>query len=371
MFGGAKGGLAIRPADYNEDELERITRRFTQELADRGYISPSRDVPAPDMGTGAREMAWMADEYRSLYPSDIDAIACVTGKPVTQGGIPGRTEATGRGVQYVVREFFEHPEDAAMAGLDGGLEGKRMIVQGFGNVGFNAAKFFVEEDGVRLVGVIEYDGALLSDDGIDPEALAEHRARTGGMKGFPGAQFVEDGASALEADCDILVPAALEGQITAANAARIGAKLIVEAANGPVTLEADRTLIARGRVVLPDILVNAGGVTVSYFEWVKNVSHMRFGRLSRQLEIQRGLRIVDMIETAAGRPVPEELKAPLLRGTDELDLVESGLEGVMRDGYGAIRGRMRETEGIDDLRTAAFAVGLEKVALSYQQMGLA
>ncbi|MCY4064929.1 MAG: Glu/Leu/Phe/Val dehydrogenase, partial [Rhodospirillaceae bacterium] len=370
-FGGAKGGLAIRPADYNEDELERITRRFTQELADRGYISPSRDVPAPDMGTGAREMAWMADEYRSLYPSDIDAIACVTGKPVTQGGIPGRTEATGRGVQYVVREFFRHPDDVAMAGLDGGLEGKRMIVQGFGNVGFNAAKFFVEEDGVRLVGVIEYDGALLSDDGIDPEALAEHRARTGGMKGFPGAQFVEDGASALEADCDILVPAALEGQITAANAARIGAKLIVEAANGPVTLEADRTLIARGRVVLPDILVNAGGVTVSYFEWVKNVSHMRFGRLSRQLEIQRGLRIVDMIETAAGRPVPEELKAPLLRGTDELDLVESGLEGVMRDGYGAIRGRMRETEGIDDLRTAAFAVGLEKVALSYQQMGLA
>ena len=258
-FGGAKGGLAIRPADYNEDELERITRRFTQELADRGYISPSRDVPAPDMGTGAREMAWMADEYRKLYPSEIDAIACVTGKPVTQGGIPGRTEATGRGVQYVVREFFEHPEDVAMAGLDGGLAGKRMIVQGFGNVGFNAAKFFVEEDGVRLVGVIEYDGALLSDDGIDPEALAEHRARTGGMKGFPGAHFVEDGASALEAACDILVPAALESQITADNAARIQAKLIVEAANGPVTLEADRALLARGRVVLPDILVNAGG----------------------------------------------------------------------------------------------------------------
>ena len=191
------------------------------------------------------------------------------------------------------------------------------------------------------------------------------------MKGFPGAQFVEDGASALEADCDILVPAALESQITADNAARIRAKLIVEAANGPVTLEADRKLLARGRVVLPDILVNAGGVTVSYFEWVKNVSHMRFGRLSRQLEIQRGLRIVDMIETAAGRPVPEALKAPLLRGTDELDLVESGLEGVMRDGYGAIRERMRDTEAIDDLRTAAFAVGLEKVALSYQQMGLA
>ena len=217
-FGGAKGGLAIRPEDYTEEELERITRRFTKELADRGYISPSRDVPAPDVGTGAREMAWMADEYRSLFPSDIDAIACVTGKPVTQGGIPGRTEATGRGVQYVVREFFRHPDDVAMAGLDGGLEGKRMIVQGFGNVGFNAAKFFVEEEGVRLVGVIEHDGALLSYAGIAPAELTEHRVRTGGLKGFPGARFVEDGASVLEAECDILVPAALEGQITAANA---------------------------------------------------------------------------------------------------------------------------------------------------------
>ena len=370
-FGGAKGGLAIRPEDYTEEELERITRRFTKELADRGYISPSRDVPAPDMGTGAREMAWMADEYRSLYPSDIDAIACVTGKPVTQGGIPGRTEATGRGVQYVVREFFRHPDDVARAGLDGGLEGKRMIVQGFGNVGFNAAKFLTEDEGVRLVGVIEHDGALLSYAGIAPAELAEHRARTGGLKGFPGARFVEDGASVLEADCDILVPAALEGQITAANAPRIEANLIVEAANGPVTLKADRKLLARGKVVLPDLLVNAGGVTVSYFEWVKNVSHMRFGRLSRQLEIQRGLRIVDMIETAAGRPVPDELKAPLLRGTDELDLVESGLEGVMRDGYGALRERMRDTEAIDDLRTAAFAVGLKKVVRSYRQMGLA
>ena len=370
-FGGAKGGLAIRPEDYTEEELERITRRFTKELADRGYISPSRDVPAPDVGTGAREMAWMADEYRSLFPSDIDAIACVTGKPVTQGGIPGRTEATGRGVQFVIREFFRHPEDVARAGLDGALEGKRVIIQGFGNVGFNAAKFLTEDEGVRLVGVIEHDGALLSYAGIAPVELAEHRARTGGLKGFPGARFVKDGASALEAECDILVPAALEGQITAANAPRIGANLIVEAANGPVTLAADRQLLARGRVVLPDILVNAGGVTVSYFEWVKNVSHMRFGRLSRQLEIQRGLRIVDMIETAAGRAVPDELKAPLLRGTDELDLVESGLEGVMSDGYIAIRERMRDTEGIDDLRTAAFAVGLEKVALSYQQMGLA
>ena len=250
-FGGAKGGLAIRPDDYTEEELELITRRFTQELADRGYISPSRDVPAPDIGTGAREMAWMADEYRQLYPSDIDALACVTGKPVTQGGIPGRVEATGRGVQYVLREFFRHPDGAARAGLDGGLEGKRVIVQGLGNVGHHAARCLVEEEGVRLTGVIEHDGALLSDAGLAPEALAEHLARSGGLAGFPGARFVADGASVLEAECDILVPAAIEGQITEANAGRIRAPLVVEAANGPVTLAAERALLARGTVILP------------------------------------------------------------------------------------------------------------------------
>ena len=370
-FGGAKGGLVIRPEDYTEEELELITRRFTQELADRGYISPSRDVPAPDIGTGAREMAWMADEYRQLCPSDINALACVTGKPVTQGGIPGREEATGRGVQYVLREFFRHPDDVARGGLTGGLEGKRVIVQGLGNVGFHAARSLTEEEGVRLVGVIEHDGALLSDTGLAPAALAEHRARTGGLRGFPGARFIADGASVLEADCDILIPAAIESQITEANAPRIRAPLIVEAANGPVTLAAERQLLARGKVILPDLLVNAGGVTVSYFEWVSNVSHMRFGRLSRQLDVHRGRRIVEMIETTSGRTVPDELKAPLLHGTDELDLVQSGLEDTMREAYGAMRETMRGSEAIEDLRTAAFAVGLEKVVRSYRQMGLA
>ena len=370
-FGGAKGGLAIRPEDYTEEELEQITRRFTQELADRGYISPSRDVPAPDIGTGAREMAWMADEYRQLYPSDIDALACVTGKPVTQGGIPGRVEATGRGVQYVLREFFRHPDDVARAGLDGGLDGKRVIVQGLGNVGYHAARYLTEEEGVRLTGVIEHDGAVLSDAGLAPEQIAQHLSRTGGLKGFPGARFVADGGSVLEADCDILIPAAIESQITEANAARIRAPLVVEAANGPVTLAAEQALLARGTVILPDILVNAGGVTVSYFEWVSNVSHMRFGRLSRQLDIQRGRRIIEMIETTSGRPVPEALKAPLLRGVDELDLVQSGLEDTMREAYGAMRETMRGSDAIEDLRTAAFAVALEKVVRSYRQMGLA
>ena len=370
-FGGAKGGLAIRPKDYDEHELELITRRFTQELADHGYIGPSRDVPAPDMGTGEREMAWMADEYRALYPSDIDALACVTGKPPTQGGIPGRTQATGRGVHYVVREFFGHPEDIARCGLEGGLEGKRAVVQGFGDVGSNAARYLVEDEGVRLVGIVERDGAIVSDAGLEPGAVVEHLHRTGGVKDFPGARFVADGRSVLAADCDMLIPAAVENQVTADNAARIRAPLIVEAANGPVTFAAEQTLLRRGKVILPDLLVNAGGVTLSYFEWVSNVSHMRFGRLSRRLDIQRNRHIVELIETTTGKPVPEALKAPLLRGTEELDLVRSGLEDTMRDAYRAIRETLLASEAIDDLRTAAYAVALEKVVRSYQEMGLA
>ena len=370
-FGGAKGGLSIRPEDYTEEELELITRRFTQELADHGYIGPSRDVPAPDMGTSEREMAWMADEYRKLNPSEIDALACVTGKPPTQGGIPYRRQATGRGVHYVVREFFADRHDVARCGLDGGLEGKAVIVQGFGNVGFNAANYLVEDEGVRLVGVIERDGAILSDTGLRPAGVAEHLRRTDGVEGFPGARFVAEGQAALEADCDILVPAAIEDQITSANASRIRAPLIVEAANGPVSFGAAQTLLRSGKAILPDLLVNAGGVTVSYFEWVSNVSHMRFGRLSRQLDLQRNRRIVEMIETATDRPVPDALKVPLLQGADEHDLVRSGLEDTMRDAYRSIREAMLSSDTINDLRTAAFAIALGKVVRSYEEMGLA
>ncbi len=370
-FGGAKGGLAIRPSDYCEEDLERITRRFTEELANHGYMSPSRNVPAPDMGTGEREMAWMADEYRALNPADIDALACVTGKPITQGGIPGRQQATGRGVHYVVREFFQHPDDVSRCGLAGGLEGKRMIVQGFGNVGFHAARYLTEHEGARLVGVVERDGAILSDTGLAADAVAEHLSRSGGVKGFPDARFVADGSSALEASCDILIPAAMESQITNSNASRIRAPLIVEAANGPVTFAAERILLKRGTVILPDLLVNAGGVTVSYFEWVSNVSHMRFGRLSRRLELQRNQHIVKMLEAVTGQAVPHDLKAPLMRGVDELDLVRSGLEDTMRTAYCQVRETLLASDAIEDLRTAAFAVALEKIVRSYQEMGLA
>lgn len=370
-FGGSKGGLAIDPREHSEENLELITRRFAQELAERDFLGPSLNVAAPDMGTGTREMAWMADEYRSLYPTDLNALACVTGKPLTQGGVAGRVEATGRGVQYVLREFFRHPKDVERSGLEGDLEGKRIVVQGLGNVGYHAARFLSQEDGARIVGIIERDGFIYDERGLDVDAVAEHLRNSGGVKAYPGVTFEADGVRGLEVDCDILIPAATQGQITKDNADRIRAPLIVEAANGPVTFEADQELVRRGKFILPDLLVNAGGVTVSYFEWVKNVSHMRFGRLDRRLEEQKGLHIVHAIESLTGKDMPAELAAPIMRGADELDLVRSGLDDTMRTGYAALREVLATRDAVVDLRTAAFVVALEKIAQAYQEMGLA
>ena len=369
-FGGSKGGLSIDPSDYHEDELEVITRRFTQELSRKGFLGPSVNVPAPDMGTGTREMAWIADEYRSLHPDELDAIACVTGKPTTQGGIAGRVEATGRGVQFALREMFRHADDVAAAGLDGGLEGKRLIVQGLGNVGYHAAKFLQEEDGVKVVGIIERDGGIVDDGGLVVEDVWEHVRHTGGVENFPGVRFQKDGQALLEAECDLLFLAALECQITATNAARIAAPLIIEGANGPVTFEADQALLRCGKVILPDVLMNAGGVTVSYLEWVKNVSHIRFGRLDRRLEESRGHQIVRVIEEMTGRSVPADLAAPLVKGAGELDRVRSGLDDTMRTAYQAIREVRLARRNVPDLRTAAFVVGIEKIVRAYDEMGL-
>jgi glutamate dehydrogenase (NAD(P)+) len=369
-FGGSKGGLLIERKEYTEEQLERITRRFAQELAKKDYISPSENVPSPDMGTGPREMAWMADTYRTLHPHDLNAIACVTGKPVTQGGIPGRTEATGRGVQYALQEFFRHPDDVARAHLEGGLEGKRVIVQGLGNVGYHAAKFLSEEDGVKIIGIIEREGALLSEQGLDIEAMTAHRRMHGDLRKFPGVDYVEDGRLVLEAECDILIPAALEGQITAENAPRIRAPLIAEAANGPVTFAADDYLQKQGTIIIPDVYLNAGGVTVSYFEWIKNISHIRFGRLDRRLDEMRGVKIIELIEAMADKPVPEDLRVSLSYGADELDLVRSGLDDTMRQAYNQIRGIFLERDNVPDLRTAAYILAIEKIAASYIEMGV-
>lgn len=369
-FGGSKGGLQIDPSQYDETELERITRRFARELIKKGYISPAENVPAPDLGTGPREMAWIADTYRTYCPGDINAIACVTGKPVTQGGILGRIEATGRGVQYGIREFFRHPEDVALAGLDGGLEGKRIIIQGLGNVGYHAAKFLSEEDGAKIIAVIERDGAVYSEKGINIESLASYMRENHGVRNYPDAEVIENGRTLLEAECDILIPAAVEGQIDEENAPNIRAAVIAEAANGPVTYKADEILRERGKVIIPDVFLNAGGVTVSYFEWIKNLSHIRFGRLQRRLDEMRGATVIQAIEATVGRPVSDHFKSVLTRGADELDVVRSGLDDTMRQGYQAMREVYYSRSDVRDFRTAAYVMGLEKIARSYYEMGL-
>ncbi|MDV4143676.1 MULTISPECIES: Glu/Leu/Phe/Val family dehydrogenase [Shimia] len=374
-FGGSKGGLCIDPRQYDEHELERITRRFAYELAKRDMIHPSQNVPAPDMGTGEREMAWIADQYARMNTTDINAVACVTGKPLNAGGIAGRVEATGRGVQYALREFFRDPRDMKKAGLTGTLEGKRIIVQGLGNVGFHAAKFLSEEDGAIITGIIEHDGALFSEKGLDVEAVRAWIVKHGGVTGFPDALHSEDGASVLESECDILIPAALEGVINLSNAARIKAPLIIEAANGPVTAGADEVLRDKGTVIIPDMYANAGGVTVSYFEWVKNLSHIRFGRMQRRQEEARHQLVVDelqKISEAMGNTytLSDSFKQKYLRGADELELVRSGLDDTMRIAYQSMRDVWHERGDVDDLRTAAYLVAIDKVAASYRAKGL-
>ena len=374
-FGGSKGGLCIDPQMWEEDELEQITRRFAYELIKRDLINPAQNVPAPDMGTGEREMAWIADQYARMHTTDINARACVTGKPLNAGGIRGRVEATGRGVQFALREFFRHPEDVARTGLSGELEGKRAIVQGLGNVGFHVASFLSSEDGVRITGIIERDGALLSDSGLDVSAVKAWITERGGVTGFPNGRHIADGASVLGADCDILIPAALEGVIHSGNAADIRAPLILEAANGPVTAAADAILRDRGIVIIPDMYANAGGVTVSYFEWVKNLSHMRFGRLERRAEEGRHLRLVEELErinasSASPLVISQDFKTNYLRGAGELDLVRSGLDDTMRTAYQAMREVLLGRPDLGDLRTAAYALAIERVARSYRSKGL-
>ncbi|MEE4120281.1 MAG: Glu/Leu/Phe/Val dehydrogenase, partial [Paracoccaceae bacterium] len=369
------GGLCIDPRHYDAHELEQITRRFAYELIKRDLINPSQNVPAPDMGTGEREMAWIADQYKRMNTTDINAAACVTGKPPHAGGIKGRVEATGRGVQYALREFFRHPEDVAKAGLSGSLEGKRIVVQGLGNVGYHAAKFLSEEDGARIVGIVERDGALVDETGLDVEAVRHWLTTRGGVANYPDAQHTADGLAVLEAECDILIPAALEGVITRENAPRIRAPLIIEAANGPVTAGANEILRERGTVIIPDLYANAGGVTVSYFEWVKNLSHIRFGRMQRRQEESRHQLIVDELErlsadTGIGWQLSPGFKERYLRGADELELVRSGLDDTMRSAYQSMREVWHTRDGVDDLRTAAFIVSIERVALSYREKGL-
>ncbi len=374
-FGGSKGGLCIDPREYDEHELELITRRFAYELIKRDMINPAQNVPAPDMGTGEREMAWIADQYKRMNTTDINGVACVTGKPINAGGIQGRTEATGRGVQYALHAFFRDAQGMAKAGLQGTLAGKRVIVQGLGNVGYHAAKFLSEEDDCVITTVIERDGALKNDNGINVEALHQWIAKHDTIKGYPDATLIEDGAELLTAECDILIPAALEGVINLANAHDVKAPLIVEAANGPVTAGADEILREKGVVIIPDMYANAGGVTVSYFEWVKNLSHIRFGRMQRRNEESRHQLLVDELErlsadSGVGWQLSPNFKDKYLRGAGELELVRSGLYDTMVDAYQSMAAIWHNRDDVEDLRTAAYLVSIGKVAASYRAKGL-
>ena len=375
-FGGSKGGLCIDPRQWDEHELEQITRRFAYELIKRDLIHPAQNVPAPDMGTGEREMAWIADQYARMNTTDINAKACVTGKPPHAGGIQGRVEATGRGVQYALREFCRHKEDLGKAGLTGGLDGKRVIVQGLGNVGYHAAKFLSEEDGCKIIAVIERDGALTDPNGLDIEDARQWMNRHGGLlAGYPNAKHVPDGGAVLEEACDILIPAALEGVIHLGNADRIKAPLIIEAANGPITFGADEILRRKGCVIIPDMYANAGGVTVSYFEWVKNLSHIRFGRMQRRAEEARSRLLVEELERLSsdqglGWSLAEGFKEKFLQGSDELALVRSGLDDTMRTAYQAMREVWHSRQDVEDLRVAAYIVSIGRVAAAYRSKGL-
>ena len=348
-FGGSKGALKIDPSEWEPHELERITRRFAQELARHDFLSPSQNVPAPDVGTNETTMIWIADEYRRMKSGDINALACVTGKPLAMGGIEGRIEATGRGVQYGIQEFFRHPQDLARTGLPDGLSDRTVVIQGLGNVGYHAAKFLGLEDGCRIIAVIERDGVVRNPDGLDIDALKAHVMATGGVAGFDGGTHDADGTAALTDACDILIPAALESVITKDNAPHVKARLIVEAANGPITYDANTILRDRGIVVIPDLFANAGGVTVSYFEWVKNLTHIPFGLMERRRD-ERGHRVLTQsIEHMTGRSFPTETAQELMSGAREIDLVRSGLDDKIRSAYAEMSMLWNSNPEIPDL----------------------
>ena len=369
-FGGAKGGIRINPSNYTVEQLQNITRRYTTELIKKNFIGPGIDVPAPDYGTGPREMAWILDTYQAFRHGEIDSIGCVTGKPVTQNGIRGRAEATGRGVFYGIRECMTHADDMKKIGLSAGIAGKTMVVQGLGNVGYNTAIISQTEGDVKIIGIAEREGSIYDPKGIDVDKLMAFRKETGSIIGYPGSQHIGGPSAALEIECDILVPAALENQITIDNAERIKAKIIAEAANGPITAYADPILQKKGIMILPDFYINAGGVTVSYFEWLKNLSHHRFGRLENRFQHNAFVGILNKVEEMTGKEVGKRDRDFLTRGGTEVELVNSGLEDTMITSFNQIRDTFLSQSEIPDLRTAAFVCSLKKIASDYISMGI-
>lgn len=368
-FGGAKGGINIDSKKYTPYELEKITRRYTHELIKKNFIGPGTDVPAPDYGTGEREMSWILDTYSSMKPGEIDALGCVTGKPISQGGVHGRREATGLGVFYGLKEICSMPDLMEKAGLPPGIEEKRVVVQGLGNVGYHVAKF-CREGGAKVVAIAEYEGAILNNEGLNEEDVRAHRRKTGTILNYPGATNITNTSDALELDCDILIPAALESVINGENAPRIKAKIVGEAANGPLTPEADEVFLKKRILVVPDIYLNAGGVTVSYFEWLKNLSHVRYGRMEKRFKENQNRSVISQLEQLTGKTIDEKAKEFIMHGPNESDLVYSGLEETMISSAREIVATWQENPDIPDMRTAAYVVAINKVGTSYAELGI-
>jgi len=369
-YGGSKGGLKINPLEWKKQELEKITRRFAQELIKRDLINPAMNVPAPDIGTSSREMAWIADEYRKIYPADINGAACVTGKPTSKNGLEGREEATGRGVQYIIREFFRNDDLLKQVKLDNDLTTKTFIVQGLGNVGYHLSKFLTEDDNVKLIAIAEINGGIYNDDGINVEHAKKYFSKHKTFKNYPKANFIKNSSLLLKRKCDILIPAARENVITEKNANQISAKLIVEAANGPISYKANQILNTKKIFIIPDILANGGGVAVSYFEWVKNIRHIRFGRLEKRRNQIQLNNLIEAIESMTGKTMPAKYKNNFHNGIEEIDLIRSGLDDMMIDGFQSVKKEFIKDKKINDFRTAAYKAAIEKIALSYEFIGL-
>src|SRR5687768_17345976 len=324
-FGGAKGGIICDPKKLTRNELRRITRRFVVELGDT--IGPHTDIPAPDVNTTAETMAWIYDTYDMMHAGK-NNLPVVTGKPVYLGGSLGRNEATARGCLFVTRRAIEQ---GSVPGLDT-LAGARVVIQGYGNAGAISAALFTEA-GAKVIAVSDSNGAIHSDDGLDHEAVLLHKQQTGSVVGMPGTMNLTN-AELLHIPCDILIPAAFENQIRADNVDGVQAKVVAEAANGPTTPAADRVLFERGIPVLPDILTNAGGVTVSYFEWVQNIENEHWSEAE----------------------VNEKLRVKMEAATDAV--LQMQLE-------------IRDTRDVGvDLRTSAFALAIKRVALVAMQRGI-
>jgi len=360
-FGGAKGGVKINHRNYSQAELERVTRKYTMELIKKGFIGAAVDCLGPDMGTNEQTMTWIKDTYMHVKgEQDINAEGCCTGKFIQQGGISGRAESTGLGVYYAVRELLGFKSFTEKVGLTPGIKDKTFIVQGFGAVGYWASHF-IKKDGGKITTIIEYNSAIHHPDGIDVEAAKAYFTKNGTFKGFEGSKetITENVLSWLERKADCLIPAATEKSLHMKNADKIQVKAIFEGANGPTTYAAEQIFQKKGIVAAPDMLVNGGGVTCSYFEWLKNLDHVAPGKMTKKYEERSQQKLLEVMGFEG---------ASQLKGADELDIVYSGLEEIM---CGAVKENWDYAVKKNlSFRDACFVNAINKVYRSYKETGI-